>query len=141
MKKILSVIMIAMMAMSMLALTSCGPTLSLNIDDEKNATIDCKRADAGDFAMAGALVVEEGEQVTITPDLKSGALSIEFISDEGMDSEEEVPDVSGEATYTASVSGTSAQAVNFGSGSFMLKVTATEKAKGTVKISVGSTGA
>lgn len=140
MKRIISIFTIAVMAMSMLVLTSCGPTLSLSVDDEKTATIDCRRADAGDFAMSGSLVIEDGEQVSISPDLKSGAVTIEFISAEGMDNVDEVPDVNVDAAYTAYISGTSAQAVNFGSGTFMLKVTATEKAKGTVDIKVGSAG-
>ena len=84
----------------------------------------------------GSLVFEEGEQLSIEPNLESGEMTIEFISAEGMDNPDELPELDGEAQYTAFISGTNAQKVSMPSGSYMIKVTVTDKATGSVAINV-----
>ena len=137
MKKIISIIAIAALAVSMFAMTSCSKhEFSGQTDGDKNMTINAVKADKGDFFLSGSLEVEEGEQIVIDTNLEAGEITLEFISAEGMDNPDEVPDVEGEATYTAYLSGTNQQAVSFGAGSFMIKPTVTEKATGTIDITV-----
>ena len=118
-------------------MTSCGKSeFSGESVDEKHMTINAVKADTGDFFVTGSLEVEEGEQIAIDTKLESGEITLEFISAEGMGNPDEVPDVEGEATYTAYLSGTNQQSVSFGAGSFMIKPTVTDKATGTIDITV-----
>lgn len=137
MKKIVTIIVIAVLAVSMLAMTSCGKKeFSGSVDDDKNMTINAVKADTGDYFVTGTLVVEEGEQITIDSKLESGAITVEFLGASEEQSAEEIPELDGEATYTAFLEGTNTQSVSFGAGSFMIKPTVTEKATGTINITV-----
>ena len=137
MKKIVSIIAIAVLTVSMLAMVSCGThEFSGSIDDDKNMTINAVNADTGDYFATGTLVVEEGEEVAIDTKLEKGEITVEFIGAEGESNIDELPELDGEATYTAYLSGTNSQAVSFGAGSFMIKPTVTDKATGTVTITV-----
>ena len=137
MKRIISIIVVAVLAVSMLAMTSCGKSeFSNSVKDEKNMTITAKRAETGDYFMIGTLEVEEGEQVTIDTDLKSGSITMRFLGSGGGDNIEELPETDGDAIYTAYLEGTDSQTVSFGTGSFMIMPTVTEKATGTITITV-----
>ena len=137
MKRLISIVALVVLTVSMIAMTSCGKSEFSGVaDDDKHMTINAVKADTGDFFVTGTLEVEEGEQVAIDTKLESGEITVEFISAEGMDNPDEVPDLEGEATYTAYLSGTNQQAVSFGAGSFMIKPTVTEKATGTIDITV-----
>ena len=139
MKRFISIVALVMMMVSMIAMTSCGKSeFGGESVDDKHMTINAVKADTGDFFVTGSLEVEEGEQIAIDTKLESGEITVEFISAEGMDNPDEVPDLEGEATYTAYLSGTNQQAVSFGAGSFMIKPTVTEKATGTIDITVES---
>ena len=122
---------------SMLTMVSCGKSeLTGEVIDEKSMTVTASKADTGDYFVTGSLEFEEGEQLSIEPNLESGEMTIEFINGEGMDNPDELPDVSGDAQYTAFISGTNAQTVSMPSGSYMIKVTVTDKATGSVAINV-----
>ena len=137
MKRFISIIAIMALAVSMLAMTSCGKEeFSGSIDGDKNMTINAVKADDGDYFVTGSLVVEEGEQITIDTKLESGAITVEFISSEGEQNIDELPELDGDAAYTAFLEGTNTQSVSFGAGTFMIKPTVTEKATGTVNITV-----
>ena len=137
MKRFISIVALIVLTVSMIAMTSCGKSeFSGESVDDKHMTINAVKADTGDFFVTGSLEVEEGEQIAIDTKLESGEITVEFISAEGMDNPDEVPDLEGEATYTAYLSGTNQQAVSFGAGSFMIKPTVTEKATGTIDITV-----
>ena len=137
MKKIISIITITVLAVSMLTMVSCGKhEFSGNLDDDKNMTINAVNADTGDYFVTGTLVVEDGEQVSIDTALEKGEITVEFIASEGEQNIDELPELDGDATYTAYLSGTNSQAVSFGAGSFMIKPTVTDKATGTVTITV-----
>ena len=137
MKRIISIVLVAVLTVSMLAMTSCGKKeFSGSVEDDKNMTITAVKADAGDYFATGSLVVEEGEQVTIDTDLESGAITVEFLGSSEEQSAEELPELDGEPIYTAFLEGTNTQSVSFGAGTFMIKPTVTEKATGTVKITV-----
>ena len=137
MKRVLSIIAAAVLAVSMLAMVSCGGTeFSGIVDSDKDMTINAVNAGAGEYFVTGTLVVDEGEQVAIDTNLEKGELTVEFIGSPEEESIDELPELDGDATYTAYLSGTNSQAVSFGTGSYMVKVTATERATGTVEISV-----
>ena len=120
MKRLISIVALVVLTVSMIAMTSCGK--SEFSGESKRATPTPQPG--------------MGEQVAIDTKLESGEITVEFISAEGMDNPDEVPDLEGEATYTAYLSGTNQQAVSFGAGSFMIKPTVTEKATGTIDITV-----
>ena len=137
MKKIISIIAIAALAVSMFAMTSCSKhEFSGQTDGDKNMTINAVNADKGDYFVTGTLVVDEGEEVAIDTQLEKGEITVEFIAAEGEGSIDELPELDGDATYTAYLSGTNSQTVSIGAGSFMIKPTVTEKATGTVTITV-----
>ena len=134
-RSLLAVIMI--MAVAMLVMVSCGKSeLSGNVKDEKNMTITAVNSDKGDYFVTGTLEADEDDSVTIEAELEKGSIQIEFIASAGESSAEEVPDIGGEATYTAYVSGEDEQTVSLPEGDYMVKVTVTEKATGTVEISL-----
>lgn len=137
MKKLFSIFAVIVLAASMLAMVSCGKSeLSGEIIDDKSMAVTASKADTGDYFVTGSLEIEEGEQLSIEPNLESGEMTIEFINGEGMDNPDELPDVSGDAQYTAFISGTNAQTVSMPAGTYMIKVTVTDKATGTVAINV-----
>ena len=137
MKRFISIVALIVLTVSMIAMTSCGKSeFGGESVDDKHMTINAAKADTGDFFVTGSLEVEEGEQIAIDTKLESGEITVEFISAEGIDNPDEVPDLEGEAIYTAYLSGTNQQAVSFGAGSFMIKPTVTEKATGTIDITV-----
>ena len=137
MKRFISIVALIVLTVSMIAMTSCGKSeFGGESVDDKHMTINAVKADTGDFFVTGSLEVEEGEQIAIDTKLESGEITVEFISAEGIDNPDEVPDLEGEAIYTAYLSGTNQQAVSFGAGSFMIKPTVTEKATGTIDITV-----
>ena len=137
MKKTISIIAIAALAVSMIAMTSCSKhEFSGQTDGDKNMTINAVNADKGDYFVTGTLVVDEGEEVAIDTQLEKGEITVEFIAAEGEGSIDELPGLDGDATYTAYLSGTNSQTVSIGAGSFMIKPTVTDKATGTVSITV-----
>ena len=137
MKKLLSIMAVMVLTASMLTMVSCGKTeLSGEMVDDKSMTVTASKADSGDYFVTGSMEFEEGEQLSIEPNLESGEMTIEFISAEGMDDPEELPELDGNAQYTAFISGSNAQKVSMPSGSYMVKVTVTDKATGTVTINV-----
>ena len=137
MKKTVSLFAVIVLVVSMLAMASCGKAeLSGEAIDDKSMTITASKSDAGDYFVTGSLVFEEGEQLSIEPNLESGEMTIEFINSEGMDNPDVLPDMEGEAQYTAFVSGSDAQTVDMPAGTYMVKVTVTEKPTGTVAINV-----
>ena len=107
MKRLLSIIAITVLAVFMLAMVSCGKhEFSGNLDDDKNMTINAVNADTGDYFVTGTLVVEDGEQVSIDTALEKGEITVEFIASEGEQNIDELPELDGDATYTAYLSGT-----------------------------------
>ncbi|MBQ6439433.1 MAG: hypothetical protein IJJ06_04740 [Mogibacterium sp.] len=137
MKKIVSIIAIAVLAVSMLAMVSCAKhEFSGSVESDKNMTINAVNADKGDYFVTGTLVVDEGEEIAIDTALEKGEITLEFIGSEDEGNIDELPEVDGDATYTAYLSGTDSQSVSFGAGSFMVKPTVTDKATGTVTITV-----
>ena len=95
-------------------------------------TFEAVNASKGGMIMIGTLEVAEGEELEITPDLKKGMLKLEFIQEDEEQSIDNLPDLDKDALITAEVSGTGTQVYGIPAGSYMVRVTVTEKAKGTV---------
>lgn len=136
MKKYWSVLFIAVMALT-LFMTACGGyEFSGSSTDEKSMTITAKNADADDYFLTGTLVVDEGQMIKIAPSLEKGGVRLEFIRAEGEGNIDELPELDGEAVVTANVTGTEEQGYGGATGSFMVKATVTEKATGTIDITI-----
>lgn len=140
MKKYLALLTAIILSMAMICLASCGKSeLSITGNTEKTMTVVAENSGAGDFVMVGTLEVAEGEQIVLEPALDSGVVELGFVSAEGMDDIDEVPDMEGDAAkaqYTAEVSGTEPQTVEADEGPYLVKVTVNEKATGTIEIKV-----
>ena len=138
MKKRLLAVVIMVLMTAMLAMVSCSSSeFGGEVKNEKEMTITAENAEADESLSTGTLEVGENEQITVDSNLEEGAIKIEFISSEGFDDIEEVPDLEGaEAAYTTEVGEVESQAVSFGGGSFIVRATVTEKATGTVEIRV-----
>lgn len=124
------------MALALVSTACAKHEFSGESNDEKSMTITAVNAAADDYFMSGTLEVDEGESIKIAPDLEKGSIKLEFVSAEGNDNIDELPELDGEAVVTANVSGTQEQAYGGSTGSFMVKATVTEKATGTVEITI-----
>jgi len=142
MKRKACILSIMALVLAMIAMTACsGSSFGIAVADEKTAAITAENADKDDMASSGSLVAGEDEQITIDSNLDSGEIRIDFISDEGFDDPEEVPDLeNAEVKYTTTVSGVESQAVMFGAGSYIVRATVVDKASGTIDIVVKGFG-
>lgn len=120
----------------MLALTACTTSeFSLEGTEEKKMTVSAKNAEKDSVAAVGGLVVGEGEMVVVTANLTEGSIRVEVLeADEA--SEEEAPDLSGEAIFTANLESTDSSSAEMNAGEYMVRATCFEKATGTVTIEV-----
>ena len=138
MKKYIALLTAVVLAATMgFCLTACGTSeLIMNVNDEKSMTITAETADVDAFAMVGTLDVAEGEQIVVEPALDEGSVELEFISGEGMDDVEEVPDTDTEPQMVTEVSGSEMQIVGIPEGSYLVKAIVKEKATGSIEITV-----
>ena len=128
----------AVLAVAMLVMSACGGiSLSIDSTSEKSMTINANKSDPGDYVISGSLEVAEGEQVTLAANLEKGELKVELYGVPEEQSADELPDIEGEEPVTMfNASGTNSMKVEMTEGSYMVKVTTTEKATGTVQIDV-----
>ena len=120
----------------MLALTACTTSeFSLEGTEEKKMTVSAKNAEKDSVAAVGGLVVGEGEMVVVTAALTEGSIRVEVLEAEETD-EEEAPDLSGEAIFTANLESTDSSSAEMNAGEYMVRATCLEKATGTVTIEV-----
>ena len=137
MRKRLIFIVVAVVAFSMMFMTSCGKSeFGASDSSEKGMTITAQKASSGDFFLTGSLVVGEQERVAVTGNLESGSVRIELIAAPEEQSIDEVPELDGEAAIEFNVSADDIQFVYMDPGSYMVRATVTEKATGTVQIDV-----
>ncbi len=138
-EKKMSVLMAVVFAVGTLLMTACGKgsvEFACTDSTEKMMSFEADNADKGGMVMTGSLEVSEGEEIVITTALKKGILKLEFISSEGMKDIDHAPEVDKEALMTAEVSGTGTQNYEIAPGSYLVRVTVTEKVSGTVKVTV-----
>ena len=102
----------------------------------KRMTIAADNADKKDFFMVGSLEVEDGEQIVVTSNLKKGSIRVELVGTPAEQSIDQLPEMNGEATLTAELTGTDGVSGTVPAGSYLLRATCLEKASGTVEIEV-----
>ena len=138
MKKTISVLLTAVLVMSMMLVTSCGKSeFGLSENTEKLMTINAENAAKDDFFMTGTLEVADGEKVVVTSNLEKGSVKVELFATPEEQSIDEVPDVEeGEPVFMMNATGTDCQSGTMPAGSLILKATVLEKATGTVTIEV-----
>ena len=137
-KKTIALAAAAVLALSMIA-TGCGKveesSITMDMSDEKVATIEFSNAGEDEFVQGGYLHVEEGEGIEVTSELNDGGkVLIGFIATDGDQSMDELPDM--DSTYEMTISGKAVQGGTFESGDYNLKITVLDKATGTVTLSV-----
>ena len=124
--------------LALLSLTACG-TYEFSGDTEesgKQATITAVNAGKDDFFVGGSLEVADGEEIVMTPSLTKGTIRVELFEAPGEQSADEMPELDGEASVTADLSGTDSATYTAPAGSYLLKASCLEKADGTVQIEV-----
>ena len=120
-----------------LLLTACGKSeFGMAENTAKRMTIAADNADKKDFFMVGSLEVEDGEQIVVTSDLKKGSIRVELVGTPAEQSIDQLPEMNGEATLTAELTGTDGVSGTVPAGSYLLRATCLEKASGTVEIEV-----
>ena len=123
--------------LAVLLLTACGKSeFGMSENTEKRMTITAENADKKDFFAVGSLEVEDGEQIVVTSNLKKGSIRVELVSTPAEQSIDQLPEMNGEATLTAELTGTDGVSGTVPAGSYLLRATCLEKASGTVEIEV-----
>lgn len=136
MKKKYLIIAAVLIAVLMTGLSACNKVnLSSEIKDEKHMEIVANGAAKDDYTMTGGLVVQD-EQIVLDYALEKGKLELAFIKEADEQSVDELPDTDAEPELVTEVSGTAGGSCVVPNGSYMVKVTCKEKAKGTVNLTV-----
>ena len=137
MKRIKTLTGIIALLLAALLLTACGKSeFGMAENTAKRMTIAADNADKKDFFMVGSLEVEDGEQIVVTSNLKKGSIRVELIGTPAEQSIDQLPEMNGEATLTAELTGTDGVSGTVPAGSYLLRATCLEKASGTVEIEV-----
>ena len=125
------------LVVSMAMMTSCGKEeFGVTDNSEKSMTINAQNAGKDLFFLSGSLELEEGQKIEITSALEKGTVELGFVSSEGMDNIDELPDTEAEPMITAIVTGEEVQTYGMTPGSYLVKATVLEKATGTITINV-----
>ena len=106
------------------------------VTSEKSMTVEAKNATDDNFSSVGTLVVEEGQQLVITPALDKGEIKFGFVAVPEEQSIDELPDMDAKPDYEVTVSGEEVQTVEAAPGSYQIMVTPVQTATGTVPIDV-----
>lgn len=123
--------------LSLLMLTACGKSqFGLTENTEKRMVITAERAAKDDFFLVGSLKVDEGEQITISSDLKKGSVRVEIFRWGEEQDADTLPETGGEATLTANLHAADGASGTVEPGNYSLKAVCLEKATGTVTIEV-----
>ena len=134
-RKIFAVILAGVL--SLLTLTACGKSqFGLTENTEKRMVITAERAAKDDFFLVGSLKVDEGEQITISSDLKKGSVRVEIFRWGEEQDADTLPETGGEATLTANLHAADGASGTVEPGNYSLKAVCLEKATGTVTIEV-----
>ena len=136
-KRIKALTGIIALLLAALLLTACGKSeFGMAENTAKRMTIAADNADKKDFFMVGSLEVEDGEQIVVTSNLKKGSIRVELVGTPAEQSIDQLPEMNGEATLTAELTGTDGVSGTVPAGSYLLRATCLEKASGTVEIEV-----
>ena len=128
---------LAVILLAVLMLSACGRSeFGTSEITEKKMVITAENARKDDFFMSGSLAVEEGEMITTSAELSKGQIRVEILIEPEEQSIEEVPEMDGEPTIRADLKNGESVSGTVPAGSYMVKATCLEKAKGTVVIEV-----
>lgn len=137
MKKILTLTVVAVLALSMMVLSSCESSeFGIVASSDKSMVVNAENADEDCTSMVGILSVEDGEQIEIKADLSEGSIRVEIFEGDIELSDEELPDFDGKAVITADLKTTESSTGTVPAGVYTLKATSLEKATGTVTVDV-----
>ena len=118
-------------------LTSCGKSeFGVTANTAKQMTITAEKADKNASFMVGTLEVTDGEQIVITSNLTKGSVKVEIIGAPAEQSIDKLPEMDGEAVFTADIKGTDSASGTVPAGMYLLRATCLEKATGTAQIEV-----
>lgn len=142
-KKAAAIATAAVMALAMFQ-TGCGAaeesSITMDLSNEKAATIELSNAKEDDFVQGGYISVAEGEGIEIVSDLNDGGkVVIGFIEVEEDQSIDELPDRDN-VKYEMMISGKATEGATLDSGEYDLIVTVQSKATGNVTLSVKPAG-
>ncbi len=119
----------------MLTLTSCGKSeFGIAENTGKQITITAQNSDKNAFFIGGSLDVADGEQIVITSNLSKGSVRVEIVATAKEQSIDKLPDMDGEAFFTADLENGDSVSGTVTAGSYLLRATCLEKATGTVQI-------
>ena len=128
---------LAVILLAVLMLSACGRSeFGTSEVTEKKMVITAENAGKDDFFMSGSLAVEEGEMITASAELSKGQIRVEIFKEPEEQSIEEVPEMDGEPTIKKKKKNGESVSGTVPAGSYMVKATCLEKAKGTVVIEV-----
>ena len=144
MKRMIKGIAAAVLTMSMLTGCSSRPNLVLQMEpDGKKCTAEFRKSSKDDFALSGTLVVEEGEGVSYEAALEKGSVLLEVIpADESLTktaSPEQLEAFANteENAFAKELKGTEGGVIEtLVPGDYYVRVTAVQKADGTIKLEV-----
>ena len=137
MKKSISFVLTAVLAIAMMMVTSCEKTdFVFTSKSDTLITLETLNSPKDTEAMTGSLTTGEGDQIAVTASLDEGTVRIEVYQMPEEQSADELPELSGEPVMTADLSRTDMQAGGVAPGPYMVKAIVLEKATGTVNIEV-----
>ncbi len=135
MKRIL-ITLVLMAAMAVLAGCSAGE-FGLVFDDEgTSCTITAENAGEGDYAMAGTLIVKEGDEVVVEPAFEGdGQVQIQLAASVAEDSEDDPEEIVPEdIVLDEKIGGSEPVHFEVAPGEYMLKATASKGLTGTALV-------
>ena len=135
MKKILTLLVIVMIAAGMFIMTSCGGSFSV-IGYEKSVKIGADNASEDTTSTVGGLEVAEGEKITINSSLDNGTIKIEVFKGPDDQSADEVPEPEGDPVMTFDASGGDSLSGTVDPGYYFVTATVKEKATGNIELIV-----
>lgn len=140
MKKHCTLILAALLVMSMMFTACEGSEFGCTTSDDKNAVIEAKNAGTDSQLLSGTLEIAEGDTVTVDcTALESGSMVIDFIPAAKVDDPDEAaPDdiEDDDILVTLTVSAGDSAQTDMAAGGYMFRATPGEKATGTVTIKV-----
>ena len=134
------IILVITLVITIFAFSACSNKTTLTGDMDENGksiNITVDNASKGDYFVAGTLIVEEGEQLLFDTGLNKGDMYIEFFKTESIEDPDEISiNKLGNAIYTKAISVPEYTPINIDPGYYIIKPTVTEKANGSIKITV-----
>ena len=137
MRKIVYTVLAAVLALGMIAMTSCGKSeFTFSENTEKMMTVKAVNASKDSMAEVGTLEVGENEQISISSNLDEGTVLIEILGAPESESAEDAPELDSDPVLTGNMTGTDVISGTMAPGGYMVRATVIEKATGTVDIEV-----